>query len=579
MAATEQADGPLAGMRVVDLSPDRVGAQVSQTLADYGADVVWVERPGGNRLRQQRAFPLYGRGKHSVVADLGTQEGIDRVRSLAAGADVFIETFRPGVADRLGLGFEALEAANPGLVYASVTGFGRQGPWANLKGYEGVVASVLGIYGSFSGMNPGGRPPFVTMPWCTFAATHGALQGILSAVFERGRSGRGQWVETNLAQAVTIHEGASSSWYTYLVSTRWPDAFVTAPTTSHHFVFRLLVGQTKDGRWLQFAQNRPHLFESFMRVLDLDWMLTDPKWEGIPILEDEAQREELLHRMLEGVRDRTLAEWQAVFEADHDVCAELYRDGPEALDHPQLLHDGAIIELVSPQSGAVRQPGPQFDMTATPGAVRAPAPTLGDATDEAWQPRPAENGVEGGIRAPLEGVTVLELAVQYAAPYGPTMLADLGARVIKVEQLEGDSIRRQVPQFPEIGGGKVMQGKESVAVDIRTPEGREILHKLAARADVVVNGFRAGAAERGAFDFATLRKINPDIVYVNGAGYGTSGPYGDRGFVRTQLRRCGRYRGSTSRWPRPTGSLDQLRRGRGPQHAPAFGKRDEVCVG
>jgi crotonobetainyl-CoA:carnitine CoA-transferase CaiB-like acyl-CoA transferase len=523
-----QASGPLEGIRVVDLSPDRVGAQVSQTLADYGADVIWVEPPGGSRLRQQRAFPLYGRGKRSVVADLGTQEGVERVRSLAEGADVFIETFRPGVADRLGLGYEALEAANPRLVYASITGFGRQGPWANLKGYEGVVASVLGIYGSFSGMNPGGRPPFVTAPWCTFAATHGALQGILSALFERGHSGRGQWVETNLAQAVTIHEGASSSWYTYLVSKRWPDAFVAAPATSHHFVFRLLVGQTKDGRWLQFAQNRPHLFESFMRVLDLDWMLTDPKWEGIPILEDEALREELMHRMLEGVRGRTLAEWQAVFEADRDVCAELYRDGPEALDHPQLAHDDAIVELVSPDSGSVRLPGPQFSMTATPGAVRGPAPTLGAAADEVWPLRRTTDEVGGGGQAPLEGVTVLELAVQYAAPYGPTMLADLGARVIKVEQLEGDSIRRQVPQFPEIGGGKVMQGKESVAVDIRTPEGREILHKLAARADVVVNGFRAGAAERGGFDFETLWKINPDIVYVNGSGYGIGGPYGDR---------------------------------------------------
>ncbi len=395
MAAPEPASGPLGGVRVVDLSPDRVGAQVSQTLADYGADVL-------------------------------------------------IETFRPGVADRWGLGYEALVDANPGLVYTSITGFGRQGRWANLKGYEVVVASVLGVCESFSGMNPGGRPPFVTVPWCTFAATHGALQGILSALYERGHSGSGQWVETNLAQAVTIHEGASSSWYTYLVSTRWPDAFVPAPATSHHFVYRLLVGQTKDGRWLQFAQNRPHLFESLLRALDLDWMLTDPKWKGIPILEDAAQREELLHRMLDGVRGRSLAEWQVVFETDRDVFAELYRDGPEALDHPQLVHDGAILELVDPEHGAVRQPGPQFAMTATPGAVRGPAPTLGDGLDPGWAPRSVGAGAAGGGAAgggaaagrgtaagrgaPLAGVTVMELAVQYAAPYGPTMLADLGAR-------------------------------------------------------------------------------------------------------------------------------------------------------
>ena len=86
----------------------------------------------------------------------------------------------------------------------------------------------------------------------------------------------------------------------------------------HHFVYRLIVGQTKDGRWLQFAQNRPHLFEAFMRALGLEWMLTDPKWKGIPMLEDEQHRVELLERMLAGVRDRTLAEWQEVFEADRE---------------------------------------------------------------------------------------------------------------------------------------------------------------------------------------------------------------------------------------------------------------------
>ena len=528
MAPSGEVRGPLEGVRVVDLSPDRVGAQLSQTLADYGADVVWVEPRGGSRLREQRAFPFLGRGKRSVVADLHTDEGVGRVSALAASADVFLETFRPGVADRLGLGYDVLAASNPGLVYTSITGFGRRGPWANLKGYEGVVASVLGVYGSFSGMNPGGRPPFVTVPWCTHAATSSALQGILSGLLERDRSGRGQWVETNLAQAVTIHEGASSSWYTYLVHTRWPEAFVSAPTVAHHFLYRLLVAQTKDGRWLQFAQNRPHLFEAFMRALGLDWMLTDPKWSGIPVLEDAAQREELLLRMLDGVRDRTLSDWQEVFEADRDVYAELYRDGPEVLDHPQLVSDGSVIELVDPRRGAVRQPGPQFAMTATPGAVQGPAPVLGDGAETAWEPRVMERRSATARAAPLAGVTVLELAVQYAAPYGPTMLADLGARVIKVEQLEGDSIRRQVPQFPEVGAGKVMQGKESVAVDIATPEGREILHELAAQVDVVVNGFRAGAAERGGFDFDTLQAINPDIVYVHAAGYGVSPPCGDR---------------------------------------------------
>src|SRR5262249_40695244 len=127
--------GALDGLKVVDLSPTRVGAQASQTLADFGADVVWVEPPGGSPLRAESAFPFVARGKRSEVADLRTAEGRERVRTLAAGADVLIETFRPGVAERLGLGYDDLGARNPGLVYASITGFGRDGPWANLKAY------------------------------------------------------------------------------------------------------------------------------------------------------------------------------------------------------------------------------------------------------------------------------------------------------------------------------------------------------------------------------------------------------------------------------------------------------------
>ncbi len=531
----DDARGPLDGLRVLDLSPDSLGAHVSQTLADFGADVLWIESPAGNRLREQPSFPFLGRGKRSLVADIHTPQGVETVRNLAASADVLIETFRPGVAERLGLGYEALAASNPGLVYTSITGFGREGPWAHLKGYEGIVASLVGLYGTF-GFTGEERPPFLTVPWCTFAATQSALHGILAALFEREQSGAGQWVETNLAQAVTIHEGASSSWYSYLITHRYPEAFVrTAPvsggTPMHHFIFRLLVAQTKDGRWLQFAQNRPHLFDSFLGALGLDWMLSDPKWKGIPMLESEELRVELFNRLLAGVRDRTMAEWQQVFDDDHNVYAEVYRVGAEVLEHPQLVFDNDIVEINDPERGPVRQPGALFRISDSPANVGQAAPTLGDATGASWSPRgqvPARGSSPEGTRQPLEGVTIIELAVQYAGPYVATLLADLGARVIKVEQLDGDSIRRQQPQFPDLGAGKVMQGKESLAVNIHTSEGLEILHKLVARADGVLNGYRAGAAERGGFDAATLQAINPALIYLSAAGYGVDGPCGDR---------------------------------------------------
>jgi len=138
---------PLDGLRVIDLSWGFAGALVSLVMADYGAEVVRVEPPDGCVLRAQPAFPLWGRGKQSVVLDLRTAAGRAATRRLAENSDVVLATFRPGVADRMGLGWDDLGWQNPGLVYASITGFGATGPYARLKGYEGVVVAKLGGMG------------------------------------------------------------------------------------------------------------------------------------------------------------------------------------------------------------------------------------------------------------------------------------------------------------------------------------------------------------------------------------------------------------------------------------------------
>jgi crotonobetainyl-CoA:carnitine CoA-transferase CaiB-like acyl-CoA transferase len=268
-----------------------------------------------------------------------------------------------------------------------------------------------------------------------------------------------------------------------------------------------------------------------MRALGLEWMLTDPEWAGIPVFEDAERRLGLWEKMLEAAGTKTLAEWEAIFDADPDVFAELFRNGPEVLDHPQLVHDGQVVEITQPGVGTVRQPGPLVQMTRTPATVDRPAPRLGEhqprtSRDQASESPPVV-GADAPDDLPLAGVTVLELAVLYAAPFGATLLADLGARVIKVESLDGDPIRTIVP-FPEAGGAKVMQGKESVCVDLSTPEGLAIVHELARRSDLVLQGFRAGAAERLGVDATTLRALNPDLVYLSAPGYGTGPPCGQR---------------------------------------------------
>jgi crotonobetainyl-CoA:carnitine CoA-transferase CaiB-like acyl-CoA transferase len=528
---------PLSGIRVIDLSQWRTGAQASQLLADFGAEVIWVEPPGGSRLRTERAFPFYCRGKRSVVIDLNGP-GRAEVLDLAAGADVLIECFRPGVADRYGLGFDVLRMQNPALVYASITGFGRNSPYSAIPAYEAVVQAKLGVFKAFERMAHTDHPPYVSVPWCSFAATQLAVHGILTALIERERSGLGQWVETTMAQGFAALD--TWEWMLDLVIQRFPDAYQATPawigdTPVSPIVFMLLVGLTKDGHWLQFSQVAPRLFAALMKALGLEWMFSDPEWKGIPAFDDAAKGKELIDRMQQAVAEKTLAEWQAIFDADPNVFAEVYRDGPAVLDHPQLASAGHVVVLTDDDHGPVRQPDRMSAFLREDQPPLATPPRLGEHGFEPDAAPDAAPFVAAGVdpsagaptSPPLEGVTVLELAVQFAAPYGATLLTDLGARVIKVEPLNGDIIRAMAA-FPEAGGAKAMQGKESICVDISTPEGAEIVRRLAGIADVVLDGFRPGATDRAGLGAADMKKVNPDLVHVRASGYGPGGPYSSK---------------------------------------------------
>jgi crotonobetainyl-CoA:carnitine CoA-transferase CaiB-like acyl-CoA transferase len=518
----------LGGLRVLNLSQTFGGAFVGQFFADFGAEVVLVEPPGGSPLRVQAGWPLWARGSKSLEATLDDPA----VLALARAADVIIDTFRPGVLDRHGLGHEQLAEDNPRLITTSITGFGRTGPYASLQGYEGVVMAKIGAYSQFAAITDRAGPGFATVPYCTASAAELAIAGALVALFERESSGRGQRVETTLVQAIAAHD--TWNWMISVLARKYPDAFAAAPVVNttrrvpnSWLSYGLLQGLTKDGRWLQFSQASPKLFKAFLVATGLD----DPEWNDAWESEDLDRRDAFWDRLLGAVRSRTVAEWQQLFDAHPDVFAEIFRSGAELLDHPQMAHDQQVATVEVAGLGKVRAPKPFVVLDKTPGSGERPVPTLDEHSAELRerrpgppQPAPLER-VQSGL--PLDGLTIIELGGFYAAPFGLTVLTDLGARVIKVEPPEGDTIRFQMP-FPELGGVKVTQGKESLAVDAGTPEGREIIHKLIAGADLVLHSFRTGVAARLGVDEASVRAINPNIIYHEAPGFGVGGPYGHR---------------------------------------------------
>ncbi len=522
---------PLAGIRVVDLSTALPGAYCTQFLADSGADVLMIEAPGGSPVRSLRGWPALGRGKRSRVVDLRSASGASELDEVLRDADVAVTTFSPAALAGLGIDSEALLARHPHLVIAHITGWGRSGPWRDLKGYEGLVLAKAGLSHAVRRMANPPRPSYVSVPYASFAAGHIAVQGILAALHERGSSGLGQIVDTDLVRGVQAID--TWNWFGEMVGIRWPEAYHTVDawteqgTPQSPMLLALLAAPTKDGHWLQFAQVQPHLFAAMLTEFGVIELLADPKWKGFPALESPELYREFWSILLAKVGERTLAEWQQCFDDNPDLCAELFRSGPEVFDHPQRVHEERSTVVEDPEVGPVRQPSTLVHTQN--GTLRrpTPAPRLGDGAGIWAADAPAVDAAgDTSSTPPLTGITIVEFGEMFAAPYASSVLADLGARVIKFENINGDNIRNLLP-FPEAAGAKVMQGKESIQVDLHTDEGRGA-HRLVASADVVLQSMRAGAADRLGIGAETLHAINPDLIYVSAPGYGVDGPFGSR---------------------------------------------------
>lgn len=531
----------LEGLRVLDFSWGLPGALCTMVLADNGADVIKVESPQGDPQRSMPTFAQWHRGKRGIVADLKEEAGLTRARELAAQSDVLVQSGRPSVAERLGLGYEDLRALNPRLVYCAITGFGPKGSLAKLRGYDAVVGAKAGLL-AYSD-----RPRYSAVMGASFAASQGALQGILAALYVRGRTGRGQKVETSLVQGLSGYD-----LYGWL-GPQLTGELAEQPRTGSTFSSIMgIVGFTSDGGWLQFSNFRPHLAAAFIEAIGLTQWYRDA-------IERKESPQAINETVLRRLHERTLRDWMEIFMRFDDVGVEPFRTPLEAMEHPQMIHNGHVIDVLDPSLGKTRQVGPLVAMTKTPAQPGHGAPELGQHTADATFAHHllVPNDQEGLPAAPLEGITVVELAWFYAAPFGTALLADLGARVIKIEGIEGDPHRYQNP-LREFSGVKALQGKESVVVDYRTPEGKEILHRLVAKADIVMRNYRQQNSAATGDDYKSLEPVNPDQVYLYAAAYGADGPYTTRPAFAPTMGVAAGHRAYQLGWSRALDALGPL---------------------
>jgi crotonobetainyl-CoA:carnitine CoA-transferase CaiB-like acyl-CoA transferase len=506
--------GPLQDLTVVDLTTGTAGPRATGMLADYGADVTWVEPPGGDRFREQLAVPysVFNRGKRSVELDLRSGEGREALLSLLAGADVFVESGRPGVADELGLGYEALHERFPALVYCSISGFGRTGPYRDVPGYESLVHALVGTMGEQVGVREG--PIYEGIPFASVGAAHLADIGVVAALLRRREDGVGRWVETSL------YDGALA----YL-SMLWGDADVPPPPRDPGG--RRLVARNfrcADDEIIGVHTGAVGGFGRLMVEVGMDDLLP-PSEHGLDMATPltPEQRRALTDRLPEIFATKPRDAWLERL-TEVDVCAVPILTPAEAMAQPQVAHNGMVTTVEDPVLGPVRQVAPGARFQRTPEGVAGPAPTVG-AHNGLSVGAPADVAHSGAEtdRPLLDGLRVVDFGAYYAGPYGSRLLADLGATVTRVETLAGDPNRGSVIIFQSSHAGM-----RSIALNLKSDEAKEIARRLIESADVVHHSMRPGAAERLGIGAADVARINPRAVYAYAPGWGSSGPSAQR---------------------------------------------------
>ncbi len=361
---TEPRTGALAGLTVLDLTRVLSGPFATMTLADLGADVVKIEQPGTGDDTRHWGPPLQGgeaayflsvnRNKRSLAVDLKSPDGLALVRDLARRADVVVENFRPGTAARLGLGYDDLVAENPGVVYASISGYGQTGPDSHRAGYDAIAQARSGIM-SVTG-EADGPAVRVGVSSADLVAGMWAVIGILAALRERDRSGQGQWVDLSLLDG-------SVSWLTYVAAgyfatgTRPPRYGSAHPTIAPYQGFA-----TKDGD-LMLAVGNDAIWRRFAPVAGLDELLEDPRFATNP--QRVSHRDALLPLVAAAMATPTSMEWLEVLD-DAGVPVGPIQSVDEAVRDPQVLARGMIGEVEHPTAGTLRTIGCPVRLTATP---------------------------------------------------------------------------------------------------------------------------------------------------------------------------------------------------------------------
>lgn len=503
--------GALNDIKIIEFGQYIPGPLLGMLLSDQGASVIKVERPGGDPGRKSDAFATWNRGKQSVVIDLKTSEGVTQAQALCAEADIVIENFRPGVADKLGIGYESISKSNKQIIYCSLPGFAEGSPYRHSKGWDQVVSALTGVYNYVEGDS---GPLYTPLPLpSTFAAIVSAV-AVTMAIVERDSSTLGQHIEVPLHSAMFTAIGRNLVEFHDKPPVNLRDQF-TLPMVNQY--------QCSDGRWVMNHGNYKRFVGQLMEAAN------HPEWEQDAIdsfgkVLDKPTYDMWLERFTDLFQSRSSQDWEDSIAASGGACT-ICKTIDEWLEHPHPLQGEMIIPIDDSRLGVMKQPGIQVKLRNSPGQITGPAPKLNEnaelldaleipGTDTASAPS-TPNTMDI-----LKGVKVLDLCIVLAGPTCGRTLAEYGADVIKVD----DPNRPYDPT----GNIDVNRGKKSILLDLKSEEGMTIFTEMVKQADVFVENYRKDSLAKQGLGYDDLKKINPGLIYASLNAYGFDGPWAER---------------------------------------------------
>ncbi|MCZ6873342.1 MAG: CoA transferase [bacterium] len=520
----------LDGITVLDLTEGQAGAYATMFLSDHGARVIRLLDTNANASRHG-GYLVWDRGKACVRLDFAqlqapssaqhrespstSQQVSAAYERLIRSADVLVEDFAPASERQRMVDYEWLGHLNPRLIACSITAYGKHGPLKDEPPIDDLVMSRMGIVGSMPGFRP--APVHVIHPLPSTGAALFATLGIAAALLAREKTALGRQVETSLmAGALLYHPKVTGE---HLVSR----PFQTHPAGSAPFYS---VYECADGNWVQLGCVHEGFIDIAAGLMGITEVLQDTRFGGGRL--PKTQEADLELRTIVGnvISTRPYEEWAKLFE-ESDVPFAGARLTDESMDDPQIEANEMVIELQDPEVGLIAQMGVPIRFSQTPGRVKGPrtlpAAAAGHLPDDltdvaslaAGQDIPSEP-----FAPPLQGFRILEITNLIAGPTGGRLLADLGADVIKLEPLTGD-ISRPIGRTYFFN---VNANKRSISVNTRTPQGKEIVQKVAASCDALLANLRPHATER----MGIGPEVAPNLIETHLTGYGWTGPYARR---------------------------------------------------